>query len=198
MFLSIPRAAARRESQGTRDTTPVCANCFTARWRCTRYWRRAPCLWAQHARGPFTQGPRGVHRTRLVDPMTGIGRRCNGRAVAALCRCGLEPHLHSAATARPLQRRPIPVIGSHGRVRSTPLGPWANGPRVCCAHRHGTRRQQRVQRRRAVKQLAQTGVVSRVLCDSRRAAARGIDRNTYPSSHTAQYRRPSQLDERNG
>ena len=75
MFLSIPRAAARRESLGTRDTTPVCASCFTARRRCTRYWRRAPCLWAQHTRGPLTQGPRGVLRTRLVDPMTGISQR---------------------------------------------------------------------------------------------------------------------------
>ena len=60
---SIPRAAARRESQGTRDTTPICASCFTARRRCSRYWRRAPCLWAQHTRGPLTQGPRGVSHT---------------------------------------------------------------------------------------------------------------------------------------
>jgi hypothetical protein len=40
----------------------------------------------------MTLGPRGVHRTRLCDPMTGISRRCNGRAVAALCRCGSRPH----------------------------------------------------------------------------------------------------------
>ena len=75
MFLSIPRTAARRESRGTRDTTPVCAKFFTAGRRCTRYWRRAPCLLAQHTRGPLTQAPRGVHRTRLCDPITGISRR---------------------------------------------------------------------------------------------------------------------------
>ena len=55
-------------------------------------WRRAACLWARLTRGPMTQGPWGVLRTRLVDPMTGIKRRCGGRAVAAQCRCGSRPH----------------------------------------------------------------------------------------------------------
>ena len=31
----------------------------------------------------MTQGPWGVLRTRLVDPMAGIRRRCGGQAVAA-------------------------------------------------------------------------------------------------------------------
>ena len=113
MFLSIPRAAARRESQGTRDTTPVCASCFTARRRCTRYWRRAPCLWAQHTRGPLTQGPRGVLRTRLVDPMSGISRRCNGRAVAARCRCGSRPHRSGGAQGPSQDRRSGPRSARH-------------------------------------------------------------------------------------
>ena len=48
----------------------VVGKCFcpspraTTRRRCTRCWRRAPRLWAQHARGPLTQGPRDVLRTR--------------------------------------------------------------------------------------------------------------------------------------
>lgn len=112
--------------------------------------------------------------------------RCNGPR-AHPERCGLEPHLHGAATARPLRRRLIPDIGLPERVRRTSLGPWVNGPRACGALRHRARRQQRVQRRRAVRQFAQTGVVSRVPCDSRRAAARGMDRNTYQPIGTAQY-----------
>ena len=55
-------------------------------------WRRAACLWARLTRGPMTQGPWGVLRTRLVDPMTGISRRYGGRAEAAQCRCGSRPH----------------------------------------------------------------------------------------------------------
>ena len=103
---------------------------------------------------------------------------------------GLEP-LPSAAvlnrTCTALQRpdRCAPADPRHRIIQTcakhTPwtLGQWS--PRVLCPQaRHAA--PQRVQRRRAVNNLAQTGVVSRVPCDSRRAAARGMDRNTYPSS----------------
>ena len=73
-----------------------------------------------------------------------------------------------------LARTPDPPSVDHPeRVRRTPLGPWVNGPRVCGAHRHGTRRQWRVQRRRAVKTLHNTGVMSRVPRDSSAPRRRG-------------------------
>ncbi len=123
MFLSIPCAEARRESQGTRDTTPVCAICFTARRRCTRYWRRAPCLWAQHTRGPLNQGPRGVLRTRLVDPLTG-----DRAALQQAGRCGdLQVRFKTA----PLVSGSRPVA----ELEVQALDPFIISLRHCARHR---------------------------------------------------------------
>ena len=77
-WVSVSVHPARRSAAGiTRDAGHHSRLCklVAARRRCTRYWRRAPCLWARGARRPLTQGPRSVLRTRLVDPMTGISRR---------------------------------------------------------------------------------------------------------------------------
>jgi hypothetical protein len=135
VFLSIPRAAARRESQGTRDTTPVCASCFTARRRCTRYWRRAPCLGAQHTRGPLTQGPRGVLRTRRVDPLTGD--------LTAL-------HWSSRCSALQVRFKSAPLVsGSRpvAEIEGLALDPLITSLRHCARHRGLTRRQAVVERR---------------------------------------------------
>ena len=162
MFLSIPRVAARRESQGTRDTTPVCESCFTARRRCTRYWRRAPCLWAPRTRGPLTQGPRGVHRTRLVDPMTGISRRANGRAVAALCSAVQDRTAREGLKARRKDRRSGPR-SAHHFAASLP------------AARPLTRRRAVIERRHCQQAASNDARVCPALCLGKGASARAQD-----------------------
>lgn len=125
MFLSIPRATARQESQGTRDTTPVCAKVGTARPRCTRYWRRAPCLLTPKRTGTIDPGPKEcASHTFGGDPLTGIRGRCGGQAGAALCRCGSRPH-RSGRAQGPAQASKVCLRCAHlfdpSRREASPL-----------------------------------------------------------------------------
>jgi hypothetical protein len=125
VFLSIPRAAARQESQGTRDTTPVCAKVGTARPRCTRYWRRTPCLLTSKRTGTIDPGSKEcASHTFGGDPLTGIRRRCGGQAVAALCRCSSRLHRSGRAQGPAHASKVRPSMCSSLRSvtsRSTPV-----------------------------------------------------------------------------
>ncbi len=69
-------------------------------------WHRASCLWAHRTRGPLTQGPRGVLRTRLVDPLSGD-----------------QPALHWSS------RCSADADAGHGRAAQGAQGPWRSKAR---------------------------------------------------------------------
>ena len=114
-WVSVSVHPARRSATGiTRDSghhSRVCKVSYSSP-ALHALWRRAACLWARLTRGPMTQGPWGVLRTRLIDPMTGIRRRCGGRAVAAQCRCDSRPHRSGRAQGPPRTSKVWPSMCS--------------------------------------------------------------------------------------
>ena len=107
-LVSVSVHPRRRSAVGiTRDAghhSRLCKKFNRLRLRCTRCGAAHRTCWHGKARGPLTQGPRGVRRTRSIDLMSGISRHCNGQAVAARCRCGSGPHRSKWAQG-PWQRK---------------------------------------------------------------------------------------------
>ena len=99
-LVSVSVHPRRRSAVGiTRDVGHRSRLCKVqpSRLRCTRCGVARRTCWHGSARGPLTQGPRGVRRTRSINPITGISRRYNGRAVATQCRCGSGLHRSTRA-----------------------------------------------------------------------------------------------------
>ena len=76
---------------------------------------RAVPVGTTHA-GTIDPGSKGcASHTSGVIRFTGIGRRCNGRAVAALCRCGSRPHRSGWAQGPTQKSKVWPSIRSSPR-----------------------------------------------------------------------------------